>query len=269
MGLGVGAGTGSGPHSMWGPSYTTEDIDKITDVYELDKIRGVLNEQVLSIRAQLATRGHTHNMTAAEYLDWRGRALSAAEFKAKTLRHAKQRCIMLKRALREELPGGESFIGTAIRMLGIIKRLSCETGAFLTDDEVSTIEVAETYLDELKYPAGFDDSDPARQEIVAAASKPMPQEAMIRSARKGGRQLYDCRYEVVYYAYAKDERAARQYLRQAVDDDPLTFESVYVMRVDPNRAVVDDGWDKTSVVYSAEDLTIEEALNRVRSGDNE
>ncbi len=257
----------SGPQTMWGPSYTTEDIDKIMDVYELDKIRGVLNEQINSIRGQLATRGHTHNMTAAEYLEWRSRATSACEYKAKTLRYAKQRSIELKRALRSELPGGDTFVGTTVRLLGIIKRLATETGAFLADDEVNTIAVAETYLDELKFPAGFDDAD--IQGVLNAASRPLPQESTIRSARKGGRQLYDCRYEVVYYAYAKDERSARQYLRQAVDDDPLTMESVYVMRVDPNRPVLDDGWEKDSVVYSPEDLTIEQALLKVRTGENE
>ena len=75
------------------------------------------------------------------------------------------------------------------------------------------------------------------------------------------KKLYECRYEIVYYAEAECEDDARDCLRDAQNDDPFDYFGVDVREVKFKEYPVNAGWDKGSLLYGTDgDKTLGEAL---------
>lgn len=75
------------------------------------------------------------------------------------------------------------------------------------------------------------------------------------------KKLYECRYEVVYYAEADSEQDAQDYIRDAKDDDIFESYSVDAHEVKFNDLCIDGGWDKGCLLYGTDgDKTLGEAL---------
>lgn len=76
------------------------------------------------------------------------------------------------------------------------------------------------------------------------------------------KKLYECRYEVVYYAEAESEAEAQESLRGAQNDDIFDTYSVDVREVKFSDHPIDGGWDERSLVYGTDgDKTLGEALS--------
>lgn len=75
------------------------------------------------------------------------------------------------------------------------------------------------------------------------------------------KKLYECRYEIVYYAEAESESEAQDYIRDAQNDDIFDCYSVDVREVKFSDHPIDGGWEPGSLLYGADsDKTLSEAL---------
>lgn len=76
------------------------------------------------------------------------------------------------------------------------------------------------------------------------------------------KKLYECRYEIVYYAEAESETEAQEFLRDAQNDDIFDTYSVDAREVKFSDHPIDGGWEEGALVYGAEgDKTLGESLS--------
>jgi hypothetical protein len=75
------------------------------------------------------------------------------------------------------------------------------------------------------------------------------------------KKLYECRYEIVYYAEAESVEDAQDLIRDAERDDIFDTYSVEVREVNYSDLCIDGGWDKSCLLYGTDgDKTLGEAL---------
>lgn len=75
------------------------------------------------------------------------------------------------------------------------------------------------------------------------------------------KKLYECRYEIVYYAEAESELDAQEFIRDAQNDDIFDSHSVDVREVKFSDHPIDGGWDHGCLIYGTDgDKTLREAL---------
>lgn len=76
------------------------------------------------------------------------------------------------------------------------------------------------------------------------------------------KKLYECRYEIVYYAEAESVLDAQEYLRDVQHDDIFDTYSVDAREVKFRDHPIDGGWDMGSLVYGADgDKPLREVLS--------
>ncbi len=75
------------------------------------------------------------------------------------------------------------------------------------------------------------------------------------------KKLYECRYEIVYYAEAECVEDAQDLIRDVERDDIFDSYSVLVNEVKFKDHPIDGGWDKSSLLYGTDgDKKLSEAL---------
>lgn len=81
------------------------------------------------------------------------------------------------------------------------------------------------------------------------------------------KKLYECRYEVVYYALANDAKAAQQLVSTVSSDDPFDWYRVSAHEFVPDKSTIADGWEPDFLVYGTgklEDVTLGEAIQMIK-----
>ena len=63
------------------------------------------------------------------------------------------------------------------------------------------------------------------------------------------RKLFECRYEVIYYAYVETEDEARECLDKARWDEPFDEADVQTTEVRYAEYSLDGGWEANSIAY--------------------
>ena len=80
-----------------------------------------------------------------------------------------------------------------------------------------------------------------------------------------GKKLYECRYEVVYYALAENAREAQLEINKVTDDDPFNFYEVDAQEFDASTTLLKKGWDRDSGIYGTGNtyITLGEAIDQI------
>jgi hypothetical protein len=75
------------------------------------------------------------------------------------------------------------------------------------------------------------------------------------------KKLYECRYEIVYYAEAESVEDAQDHIQDVARDDFFDSYDVTVNEVKFKDHPIDGGWDKSSLLYGTDgDKKLSEAL---------
>lgn len=79
------------------------------------------------------------------------------------------------------------------------------------------------------------------------------------------KKLYECRYEVLYYAMVENEKEAASKVVDVSSDDPFNWCDVNVTQFDPETMKIDDKWGPTSGVYGTgnEWVSLEDAIRQM------
>lgn len=82
---------------------------------------------------------------------------------------------------------------------------------------------------------------------------------------KDNRKLYECRYEVVYYALTENAKDAQHLINKVSGDDPFNWFGVSAHEFIPDKSAICGGWDSECLVYGPkEDLTLGEAIQIIK-----
>ena len=76
------------------------------------------------------------------------------------------------------------------------------------------------------------------------------------------KKLYECRYEVLYYVMAENEKEAANEIVDVSSDDPFNWFDVDVKEFDPETMKIADGWEPICGVYGTgrEWLSLQDAI---------